>query len=183
MNNITIGGIIMFVFIWIYILVSKGCKNIECNSDYAIYFIFATLFSFALIFEFIDLFCSEISIKCDDCGDGKSAKFKDFIANKNTTPQKAVQNVKNIIQQSNSFVMWRRYFISTALILLLLFLYKGKIFNCTDFIILFTLIFIVLQMIGNFYSYHYHQHIKNIINENLEILNKKNLINENNKKK
>jgi hypothetical protein len=129
------------------------------------------MFTFALVCEFTDLFCEDVSFECTNCGDGLSSKYKNFKPTTKTTKSNAIKNIESTISTSQSFVHWRKYFITTAIILFLMFVYKQSTFNCSDFVVFFLMIFVTLQLVGNFYKYHYENHKDQIIKDNLQILN------------
>lgn len=149
-----------------------GAKTkIENKSDYMMILVFLILFAFALISEFTDLFCEETSINCTNCGDGLSGKYIKQKPTNMTTKQEAIQNVKEIMKTSLNYVSWRKYFITTSIIIFIIFMYKQNL-TSSDLLVMFIGCLVTLQLISNFYRYHYEDHVTNIIMENMDVIQK-----------
>lgn len=169
MNNTTLAIIIIFVILWGLIIASKS--KIDCKSDYFTILIFAIFFSLALSAEFTDLFCENIDFGCKNCGDGLSQKYAEHKPTSKTDPKSALKNVYELLEVSDRCVLWRKYFITTAIIVLLLFLYKQSL-TSVDLLVISVMCFIVLELSGNFYRYHFHNHVTDTIKDNLNIIKK-----------
>lgn len=169
MNNCTLSILMFIVICWSVIICSK--MYVDNKSDYMIMIMFVILLAFALVSEFTDLFCEESKFSCKNCDDGLSGKYIKQIPNLNTTKSEAINNIKEVIKTSYNYVSWRKYFIISAIIIFILFIYKQK-FSCVDLLVMFIGCFVTLQLIGNFYKYHYEEHVNNILLSNLNVLEK-----------
>lgn len=172
MSPLSIFVILLIVCLWTYILYLNTNTNFKwCGSNITIFVILFMFFTFALSMEYMQLFCPSIKYGCDECGDGQSMNILPYKVNPQTTTQEAKSNIKNLLNNSTNSkcVTWRKIFILTAFIILLIAIYK-KDLNPIDIFIMFILCFVILQLLDNFYYYHYYRYIEKNIKENLSLL-------------
>ena len=127
------------------------------------------MFAFALINEYIEIFCAEYSFSCDKCGDDLAKSYSQYKPNSNTTKQESIYNIQQLTNTIYNNVCWRKFLIMSLIITLLIAIYKNNL-SAIDILMITMIIFIILVSISNFYKYHYISFFKQNIDENLKIL-------------
>ena len=98
------------------------CCNIKINNkkEYSIIILLLIMFAFALINEYIEIFCAEYSFSCDKCGDDLAKSYSQYKPNSNTTKQESIYNIQQLTNTIYNNVCWRKFLIMSLIITLLI---------------------------------------------------------------
>jgi hypothetical protein len=134
-----------------------------------LYIIILSLSLFVLYFEGREY---SVSFKNRDFFDVKNSRLcRDNIISDSDNVPSCFSKLKNIILYNNEFVFWRVCFIISLLTSILIYIVVYKTFPDEWSLFTYMLcIFIISYFVLNFYLFHIHKDVSNIINNNISIL-------------
>ena len=137
-----------------------------------LYIIILSLIFFVLYFEGREY---SASFKNPEFFDIKNSRLcKNNIISDNDDIQTSFSKLKNIVYYNNEFVLWRVCFIISLLTSILIYIIVYKSFPdewslFTYMLCTFTISYVIL----NFYLFHIHKDVSNVINDNINLLKNK----------